>query len=85
MVCLKPNITKEEVKALKEFRQDKDRVIHRVNKAMTMVPPDRQDYINKDKELLAQRGVYRALTADPTKNTKRNSCTCLVLLRLNED
>ena len=51
----KPNITQEEAKALKDLRQEKDRVILTTSKGMTMVALDRQYYINKAKDLMAQR------------------------------
>ena len=43
----KPNIAKDEVKALNDLRQDKDRVILTGNKGVVFVVVDRQDYINE--------------------------------------
>ena len=44
MCAPKPNITKEEAKALEELGEDKDRAILRVDKRATLVVLDRQDY-----------------------------------------
>ena len=63
---LKPNITREEAKVLKELRQHKERVIQTPDKEMAMVVLNKQDYINKAQDLLPQRHMYRLLTADLT-------------------
>ena len=68
---LKPsNPTSQETKALKELRQDKDRVILTVDKGVATRVLDKHDYIHKVQVLLAQRDTYRALIADPTNKHK---------------
>ena len=65
-----PNITREEVKALKELRQDKNLVILKADKRVAMVVPDKEDYIDKPKDLLAQRDSYRPVIAYSTNKHK---------------
>ena len=48
----KPNITKDEAKGLEELRHDMDRITLIAYKGVAMVVLDRQDYINKDTDLL---------------------------------
>ena len=55
---------------LKELKQDKSRVISTVDKWVTLLVVDKQDYTNKSQELLAQKDNYRPLTVDPTNKHK---------------
>ena len=50
-----------------------------------MVLLDKQDYINKVDDLLAQRETYSPLVADPTNKHKTNSPTHLGLVMHRED
>ena len=50
----KPNLTKEEIKALGELKRDKDRTILTADKGVAMVVLDKKDYLEKAKELLVQ-------------------------------
>ena len=72
----KPNLSKEERKGLSQLKKDKDKVVLTADKGMAMVVMDRQDYINKAKELLAQL-AYRTLTRDPTNRIKAQLITNL--------
>ena len=72
----KPNIARQESIALSQLRRDKDRVILTVDKGVAMVVMDREDYINKAKDLLAQL-AYRAIPADPTNKIKAQLITKL--------
>ena len=69
-MCPKPNITKEDAKALEELRQDEDRVMLTIDKEMALEVLDRQDYINRVMDHLAERGTYRPLTSHPTNTHK---------------
>ena len=63
--------------ALTELREDKSRVILTADMWEAMVVLDKQDYINKVKELLTKKDIYRPITADPTnqhKNKLTNLC-----------
>ena len=51
-VLSKSNITKDEAKALKDHRKDKDWGIFTVGKMVALVVLDRKDYINKAMDLL---------------------------------
>ena len=54
----KPNLTMKESIGLAQLIKDKDRVILTADKDVAMVVMDREDYINKVQELLAQ-AAYR--------------------------
>ena len=65
----KPNLDKEERIALNQLRKDKDRVILTVDKGVTMVVLDKEDYINKAKDLL-NTPAYKEIPKDPTNKIK---------------
>ena len=68
----KPNIPKAEARAFKELRQDLSRVILTAYKGVAMVVLDKQDYTNKDQDLLTQGDTYRPITVQPTNIHKTN-------------
>ena len=53
----KPNLTRQKSTGLAQLKKDKDRVILTVDKGVAMVVLDKEDYINKVQELLAQRSI----------------------------
>ena len=65
----KPNITKEEHKALKELKEDKDRMVLTSDKGVAMVVMDGKEYVEKVEGLLAQLG-YGTIAAHPTNKLK---------------
>ena len=64
----KPNITKEEQKALKELK-DNNRVILTADKGTCLVVMDKEEYISKAQELLKEE-TYRIIQEDSTKKQK---------------
>ena len=48
----KPNITKEEAKAIQDLKRDKERIVLTTDKGVSMVVMDKEDYIKKSEELL---------------------------------
>ena len=62
----------KESRALKEHRHDKSWVILTAEKGVAMVVFDKQDYINKVKNLLEQWGTYRTLTTYHTHKKRTN-------------
>ena len=72
----KPNLDKDERIALHQLRKDKDRVILTVDKGVTMVVLDKEDYINKAKELL-NTPAYKKIPKDPTNKIKAQLITKL--------
>ena len=72
----KPNLDKEERTALHQLRKDKDRVILTADKGVAMVVLDKEDYINKAKELL-NTPVYKEIPKDPTNKIKAQLITKL--------
>ena len=71
----KPNLTKQERKGLAQL-EDKDRLILTVDKGVAMVVMDREDSINKSKELLGQP-AYKRLDKDPTNRIEAKLITKL--------
>ena len=65
----KSNIIKEESKALKELRVDKERMVLTTDNGVAMVVMDRKEYMEKVEGLLAQL-AYRTINADPTNKLK---------------
>ena len=64
------NISREERKAIGELRKDKSRIILTVDKGVSMVVMDRDDYNNKAEEILNQP-AYRPIPNDPTNKSLR--------------
>ena len=61
----KPNIRKEEAKAIQDLKRDKERIVLTTDKGVSMVLMDKEDYIKKSEELLHQP-TYKELPSDPT-------------------
>ena len=59
------NITKEERKAIDELRRDKTKMILTMDKGVSMVVIDRDDY-NQKPEAILQQSAYRPIPNDPT-------------------
>ena len=72
----KPNVNKQERRALSQLSKDKDRVILTVDKGVAMVVSDKKDYISKAQELLAQLS-YKETPRDPTNKIKAQLITKL--------
>ena len=62
---IKPNIPKEEYQALNQMKKDNTRMGLAVDKGVSMVVLDREEYIHKSEELLHQPN-YKILQSDPT-------------------
>ena len=66
----KSNISKEEWKAIKELRTDKDCLVVTADKGVALVVIDKKDYILKMNQLLEDKNIYRLLKIDPTNKQK---------------
>ena len=64
------NITKEEGKAIGELKRDNNRLILTADKGVALVIMDKEDYVQKAKELLDQP-TYRTIPNDPTTKYKK--------------
>ena len=76
----KPNITKEEAKAIQELKRDKERVILTADKGVSMVVMDKEEYIQKSEELLHQP-TYKQLPSDPTTKHKNRLISLLKTIK----
>ena len=65
----RPNITREERKAIEELRKDDTKMILTADKGVSMVVMNRDDYHQKAEALL-QESAYRNITSDPTNKYK---------------
>ena len=63
------NIGRAECKAMKQLKRNKSRIVLTANKGMAMVVMDKQDYMEKAKNLL-EHPTYRSFPADPTSKHK---------------
>ena len=72
----KPNIMREEAKAIQEVKRDKERVILTADKGVSMVVMDKEEYIQKSEELLHQPS-YKELPSDPTTKHKNRLISIL--------
>ena len=76
----KPNLTKNQMSALRELKKDRDRIVLTADKGVAMVVMDRQDYINKAKYLLNQN-TYKTITKDPTNTIKNKPINILKTIK----
>ena len=67
---LKPNLKKEEIKAIKQLKADKDRMVFSSDKGVALVVMDSSDYTKKAKEVLEDTNTYRTIQSDPTNKLK---------------
>ena len=61
---IKPNIPRDEHQALREMKRDNTRMVLTVDKGVSMVVVDREEYTAKSEELLQPN--YKILKTDPT-------------------
>ena len=66
----KPNISKEEWKAIKELRSDKECLVVTADKGVALVVLDKKEYILEMNQLLEDKNTYRQLKMDPTNKYK---------------
>ena len=82
------NITSDEFKALKELKEDRDRVTLTADKGVTIVVMEKKDYIQKAEELL-NTSTYKKIPEDPTNKQKNKLVNILKRIKsevgLNED
>ena len=76
----KPNLTKNQMSALRELKKHRDRIVLTADKGVAMVVMDRQDYINKAKHLLNQN-TYKTITKDPTNTIKNKLINILKTIK----
>ena len=67
---LKPNLRREEIKAIKQLKADEECIVLTADKGVALVVMDRSDYIKKAKELLDDTNTYRTIQSDPSNKLK---------------
>ena len=76
----KPNIAKEEAKAIQELKKDQGIIILTVDKGVSMAVMDKDEYIKKSEDLLHQP-TYKELTTDPTTKYKNRLISLLKTIK----
>ena len=74
------NISKEERKAIGELKRNNNRLILTVDKGVALVVMDKEDYVQKAKELLDQP-TYRTISSDPTIKYKNKLVNLLKAIK----
>ena len=80
----KPNLTRQERIGLAQHKKGKDRVILTADKGKALVVMDREEYVTKVQELLAQP-AYRLIPRDPTNKIKAQLTTKLRKIKKNNN
>ena len=70
------NVSKEELKALKELKLDNNRLILTADKGVALVVIDKDDYIKKAEDLLKEN-TYKKIAEDPTPKQKNKLISIL--------
>ena len=70
------NVSKEELKAMKELKLDTNRLILTVDKGVALVVLDKEDYIKKAEDLL-EDNTYKKIAEDPTPKQKNKLISIL--------
>ena len=84
----RPNVSREENKALKELKKDNTRVVLTADNGACLVVMDKEEYIKKAEELLNQE-TYKIILADPTNRQNNKLIQILKNIKaeggINED
>ena len=70
------NMSKEELKAMKELKMDTNRLILTVDKGVALVVIDKEEYIKKVEDLL-EDNTYKKIAVDPTPKQKNKLISIL--------
>ena len=76
----KPNIAKEEARAIQELKKDKEKIILTADKGVSIVVIDKEEYTKKSEELLQQTS-YKELTTDTTTKYKNKLINLLKTIK----
>ena len=71
------NPNPSQCRALTQLKQDNSRVVLTVDKGVTMVIMDQEDYTNKTQTLLQDTNTYKVLPKDPTSQLKNKLISLL--------
>ena len=77
----KPNLKKEEMKALKQLRLERNQMVLTADKGVAMVVMNRHDYIKKARALLDDTNTYKPITSDPTTKLKNKLVNILKMIK----
>ncbi|KFD50083.1 hypothetical protein M514_09043 [Trichuris suis] len=74
---LTPNISRPEIRSLRELRMQSNRIITKADKGNVIVLLDRTTYIVKMTAILSN-SIYQPLPADPTETSRKNLWALLI-------
>ena len=77
----KPNLSKQESKALNDLRKDDSIVILPADKGKCLVIMDNTEYIQKMEDKLKDETTYKGITEDPSKEIQTNINKLLIEIR----
>ena len=77
----KPNLKKEEMKALNQLRLEKNQMVLTADKGVAVVVINRHDYIKKARTLLDDTNTYKPITSDPTTKLKYKLINILKMMK----
>ena len=80
---LRPNLSKGEMAAIKQFKADKERIILTADKGVALVIMERKDYIEKAKQLLQDPNTYKIIPTDSTMELKNKLITKFKKIKLD--
>ena len=66
----KPNLSKDEIIAMKQLKADKNCMVLTVDKGVVLVVMDTVEYIKKANDILEDTNTYRVIQTDPTNKLK---------------
>ena len=76
----RPNISREEQRALSKLKKDDTRVILTADKGVCLVVMDKEEYIGKAEELLREK-TYKIIPIDPTNRQKNKLIQILKMIK----
>ena len=78
-------MSKEELKALKELKKDKNIVFLKADKGKCIVVMNKDEYIKKMEDKLSDKTIYKVLDKDPTKQIKAEIVKVLTDMLNNQE
>ncbi|CAF1170476.1 unnamed protein product [Didymodactylos carnosus] len=76
-----PNLSNEEIQAIKTLLNDKSLVISKVDKGNAVVVLNKEDYLEKGHSLLADQRLFRVLDDNPTEEREKQFIAFLLKLK----
>ena len=79
------NISKELLNAAKSLRNNNDISIRKADKSSMYVILNKQDYLDKTKNILSDNSKFKQINKDPTKGLKQKANNIILALNATKD